>query len=54
MSKEAFFTMKLEAVVREEFMAEAEVMHLPASQVLREWMLSSCNVNAQLANTTSS
>lgn len=38
MSKEAVFTMKLEAELREEFMAEAEAMHRPASQVLRELM----------------
>jgi predicted transcriptional regulator len=38
MSKEADFTMKLEAELREAFMAEAEAMHRPASQVLRELM----------------
>jgi predicted transcriptional regulator len=38
MPKEAVFTMKLEAELREEFMAEAEAMHRPASQVLRELM----------------
>jgi hypothetical protein len=38
MSKEAVFTMKLEAELREAFMAEAEAMHRPASQVLRELM----------------
>jgi predicted transcriptional regulator len=38
MSKEAVFTMKLEAELREEFMAEAEAMHRPASQILRELM----------------
>lgn len=38
MPKEAVFTMKLEAELREEFMAEAEAMHRPASQILRELM----------------
>ena len=38
MSKEAVFTMKLEAELREEFMAEAKAMHRPGSQVLRELM----------------
>ncbi|NMG17643.1 antitoxin of toxin-antitoxin stability system [Aromatoleum bremense] len=38
MSKQAVFTMKLEAELRDEFMAEAEAAHRPASQVLRELM----------------
>jgi hypothetical protein len=38
MPKEAVFTMKLETELREEFIAEAEAMHRPASQVLRELM----------------
>lgn len=38
MSKEAVFTMKLESELRAEFMAEAEAVHRPASQVLRELM----------------
>jgi len=38
MSKEAVFTMKLEPELRDEFMAEAEAAHRPASQVLRELM----------------
>jgi predicted transcriptional regulator len=38
MSKEAVFTMKLESELRAEFMAEAEAIHRPASQVLRELM----------------
>ena len=38
MSKEAIFTMKLEPDLRAEFMAEAEAIHRPASQVLRELM----------------
>lgn len=38
MSKEAVFTMKLEADLRAEFMAEAEASHRPASQILRELM----------------
>jgi len=38
MSKEAVFTMKLEPALRDEFMAEAQAVHRPASQVLRELM----------------
>ena len=38
MSKEAVFTMKLEAELRDNFMVEAEASHRPASQVLRELM----------------
>ena len=38
MSKEAVFTMKLEPELREQFMAEAEASHRPASQILRELM----------------
>ena len=38
MSKQAVFTMKLEPELRDEFMAEAEVAHRPASQILRELM----------------
>lgn len=38
MSKEAVFTMKLEADLRADFMAAAESAHRPASQVLRELM----------------
>jgi len=38
MAKEAVFTMKLEAELRDQFMAEAEASHRPASQVLRELM----------------
>jgi predicted transcriptional regulator len=38
MSKEAVFTMKLEPELRDAFMAEAEAMHRPASQVARELM----------------
>jgi predicted transcriptional regulator len=38
MSKEAVFTMKLEPELRDQFMAEAEASHRPASQVLRELM----------------
>jgi predicted transcriptional regulator len=38
MSKQAVFTMKLEPDLRDEFMAEAEAIHRPASQVLRELM----------------
>ena len=38
MPKEAVFTMKLEPKLRDQFMAEAEASHRPASQVLRELM----------------
>lgn len=38
MPKEAVFTMKLEPELRAKFMAEAEAIHRPASQVLRELM----------------
>lgn len=38
MSKQAVFTMKLEAELRDQFMAEAEASHRPASQIVREMM----------------
>jgi predicted transcriptional regulator len=38
MSKEAVFTMKLEPELRADFMAEAEAVDRPASQVVREFM----------------
>ena len=38
MSKHAVFTMKLEPELREQFMAEAEASHRPASQIVREMM----------------
>ncbi|MDP3704981.1 MAG: hypothetical protein Q8R24_03625 [Legionellaceae bacterium] len=38
MSKEAVFTMKLEHDLRDEFMAEAEASHRPASQIVRDFM----------------
>jgi predicted transcriptional regulator len=38
MAKEAVFTMKLEPELRDDFMAEAEAAHRPASQVVRELM----------------
>ena len=38
MSKQAVFTMKLEPELRDEFMAEAEAAHQPASQVVRGLM----------------
>jgi len=38
MPKEAVFTMKLEPELRDEFMAEADAVHRPASQVVRELM----------------
>ena len=38
MPKDAVFTMKLEAELRDEFVAEAEAAHRPASQVVRELM----------------
>ena len=36
--KEAVFTLKLEADLRDAFMAEAEATHRPASQIVREFM----------------
>ena len=38
MGKEAVFTMKLEAELRDAFMKEAEASHRPASQIVRELM----------------
>lgn len=38
MAKEAVFTVKLEAELRDAFMAEAEATHRPASQLVREFM----------------
>ena len=38
MPKEAAFTMKLEPELRDEFVAEAEAAHRPASQIVRELM----------------
>jgi hypothetical protein len=38
MPKDAIFTMKLEPELRDEFMAEAEAAHRPASQLMRELM----------------
>lgn len=38
MSKAAVFTMKLEPELRDEFMAEAEAIDRPASQIMRELM----------------
>lgn len=38
MTKQAMFSMKLEADLHEAFMAEAEAVHRPASQIVREMM----------------
>ena len=38
MSKLAVFTMKLESELRDQFMAECEASHRPASQIVREMM----------------
>ena len=38
MSKEAMFTLKLEAELRDQFMAAALAAHRPASQLVREFM----------------
>lgn len=38
MTKEAVFTMKLEPELRDEFMAEAQALDRPASQVARDLM----------------
>ena len=37
-AKKAVFTMKLEADLRADFMAETDALHRPASQVVRELM----------------
>ncbi|HEX5328516.1 MAG TPA: antitoxin of toxin-antitoxin stability system [Acetobacteraceae bacterium] len=38
MPKEAIFTLKLEPELRDQFLAEAEATHRPASQLVREFM----------------
>ncbi len=38
MPKEAVFTLKLEAELRDQFLAAAEASHRPASQLVRELM----------------
>jgi len=38
MSKDAVFTMKLESALRNDFLAEADAAHRPASQIIRELM----------------
>lgn len=38
MIKEAVFTMKLEPLLRTDFMAEAAAIHRPGSQILRDLM----------------
>lgn len=38
MAKQAVFTMKLESDLRDAFMAEADAMHRPASQIVRDMM----------------
>jgi len=38
MSKDAVFTLKLEAQLRDAFVAEAEASHRPASQIVRDLM----------------
>ena len=38
MAKEAVFTVKLEPELRDAFAAEAEALHQPASQLVREFM----------------
>jgi predicted transcriptional regulator len=37
-AKEAVFTMKLETDLRDAFMAEAATKHVPASQIVRDFM----------------
>jgi hypothetical protein len=51
MSKQAFFTMKLEFELREDFMAAAEATHRPASQVVCELCVNLYSVNVKHANT---
>ena len=48
MAKEAMFSMKLEPELRAEFMAAAESVHRPASQVLRERILILKKVNQKI------
>jgi predicted transcriptional regulator len=38
MTKEAVFTLKIETELRDQFMAEAEATHRPASQIVRDLM----------------
>ena len=38
MPREAVFTVRLEAELRDDFVAEAPAMHRPASQLVREFM----------------
>jgi len=38
MGKEAVFTMKLEPQLRDAFIAEAQAVHRPASQIMRDLM----------------
>ncbi|HQR88318.1 MAG: antitoxin of toxin-antitoxin stability system [Caulobacter sp. 12-67-6] len=38
MSKDAVFTLKLEAQLRDAFVAEAQASHRPASQIVRDLM----------------
>jgi len=38
MAKDAVFTLKLEAQLRDAFVAEAEATHRPASQIVRDLM----------------
>jgi predicted transcriptional regulator len=38
MTKDAMFTLKLEAELRDQFMAAAAAAHRPASQIVREFM----------------
>jgi predicted transcriptional regulator len=38
MGKDAVFTMKLESDLRDQFLAAAEAMDRPASQIVREFM----------------
>jgi len=38
MTKDAVFTMKVEADLRAAFIAEAEAVHRPASQLVRDYM----------------
>ncbi|MRD48826.1 antitoxin of toxin-antitoxin stability system [Caenimonas koreensis] len=48
MTKEAVFTMKLEPELRDQFMAEAEAAHRPASQVVRQLMRDFINYQQQV------
>jgi predicted transcriptional regulator len=50
MAKEAVFNLKLEPELREKFMAAAQAVHLPASQVMRDLMRDFISQQQQVKN----